>query len=259
MATLRALVLVTLALLACAPAARAQTGSQLYAQWCVGCHGPASGNVNNVLAGKDWTYIKLAIDTRLMMNEALRPFYDEGAITDENLMSIAAYLQTFTGGVSMTVGPVVEYYNAGFGHYFMTADADEITGLDAGAFDYAFIRSGLEFDAYAAPSAGKVAVCRFFTTPGTFGQKSSHFYTANAAECEGLKLNPAWVYEKIAFYIAVPVNGNCPGGTIPIYRMYNNGQTGAPNHRFTSNLFTYQDHTSSKGWAPEGIAFCAPP
>ena len=29
------------------------------------------------------------------------------------------------------------------------------------------------------------AGCRFFTTPGTFGPKSSHFYTANPVECEG--------------------------------------------------------------------------
>ena len=259
MATLRAVLFVTLAFLASLPCALAQTGQQLFQLWCQGCHGAPAGNVNNVLAGKDWTYIKLAIDTRPMMNEALRPFYDEGSITDDDLMKIAGYLQTFTGGNAMTVAPVVEYFNIGFGHYFMTADEDEVNGLDAGAFDYAFLRSGLTFDAYAQPGAGKLAVCRFFTTPGTFGQKSSHFYTANQAECEGLKLNPAWVYEKIAFYIQVPSGGNCPGGTTPVYRMYNNGQTGAPNHRFTTDALIYQDFTASKGWAAEGVAFCAPP
>ena len=259
MARLRALFFATLAVLAVVPAAHAQSGQQLFQLWCQTCHGPPAGNVNNVLAGKEWTYIRLAIDTRPMMNEALRPLVDEGTITDEDLMLIAGYLQTVAGGAPMTLSPVVEYFNAGFGHYFMTADADEINGLDAGAFDFAFLRSGLGFDAYAAPSAGKVAVCRFFTTPGTFGQKSSHFYTASAAECEGLKLNAAWVYEKIAFYIAVPANGNCPGGTQPIYRMYNNGQTGAPNHRFTSDLLIYQHFTSTQGWSAEGIAFCAPP
>jgi hypothetical protein len=257
MARLRALI-VTMVLLALAPLAHAQTGQQLFQLWCQTCHGPASGNVNNVLAGKDWTMIKLAMDTRPMMNEALRPLYDEGAITDDDFMAIASYLQNFGNGAPTTIAPVVEYFNAGFGHYFMTADDDEVQGLDAGAFDFAFIRSGLQFDAYAAPAAGKAAVCRFFTTPGTFGQKSSHFYTANAAECDGLKLNPAWVYEKIAFFIAVPSNGNCAAGTIPIYRMYNNGQTGAPNHRFTTDVLIYQDFTTHKGWAAEGVAFCAP-
>ena len=62
-----------------------------------------------------------------------------------------------------------------------------------------------------APEAGTVPVCRFFTTPGTFGAKSSHFYTANPVECDGLKLNPNWIYEKIAFHIAVPAAGACAG------------------------------------------------
>lgn len=154
---------------------------------------------------------------------------------------------------------VVEYFNAGFGHYFTTADGDEINGLDGGAYNFAFVRTGNTFNAWNAQAAGTVPVCRFFTTPGTFGTKSSHFYTANPVECEGLKLNPAWQYEKIAFYIAVPTNGVCPAGTVPIYRMYNSGQTGAPNHRFTADFLTYQDFTTTKAWAPEGIGFCSPP
>jgi alpha-beta hydrolase superfamily lysophospholipase len=62
----------------------------------------------------------------------------------------------------------------------------------------------------------------------------------------------------IAFYVAVPSGGVCPVGTTPIYRMYNNGQTGAPNHRFSSDFPTYQDFTTNKNWAPEGIRFCSP-
>ena len=258
MATLRALALVVIAALTASSAAIAQTGAQLYQQWCQGCHGAPAGNEKNVLAGKEWSFIKLAMDTVPQMNDILRPVYDDGMLTDDDFGKIAAYLQTFAGGTVSTVTPVVEYYNAGFGHYFMTADDDEITGLDAGAFDFAFLRTGREFNAYSTQVASTVAVCRFFTTPGTFGTKSSHFYTANAAECEGLKLNAAWVYEKIAFYARVPANGACAAGTMPIYRMYNNGQTGAPNHRFTSDLSTYQAFTTSQNWSPEGIAFCAP-
>ncbi|MEO8485212.1 MAG: choice-of-anchor D domain-containing protein [Betaproteobacteria bacterium] len=152
--------------------------------------------------------------------------------------------------------PVVEYYNAGFGHYFMTADADEIAGLDAGAFNFAFVRTGRLFNGWNGPQAGTVPVCRFFTL--TFAPKSSHFYTADPVECDGLKFNPNWQYEKIAFYIALPVNGVCPIATTPIYRMYNNGQTGAPNHRFASDFTVYQDFTTNKNWAPEGTGFCSP-
>jgi serine protease len=154
---------------------------------------------------------------------------------------------------------VVEYFHAGFGHYFMTADPGEIAGLDAGAYGGAFVRTGRQFNGWSAQAAGTVPVCRFFTTPGTFGTKSSHFHTANPAECDGLKLNPNWIYEKIAFYIAIPTGGVCPGGTIPVYRMYNNGQTGAPNHRFTTDLATYQQFTSTMNWSAEGVAFCASP
>ena len=154
---------------------------------------------------------------------------------------------------------VVEYYNAGFGHYFMTADLDEIGGLDAGAYNFAFQRTGRTFYAWDAQGANTVPVCRFFTTPGTFGSKSSHFYTADTVECDGLKLNPSWVFEKIAFHIAVPGPGVCTIGTLPVYRMYNDGQTLAPNHRFAIDFSVYLDFTTTKGWLPEGTRFCAPP
>lgn len=153
--------------------------------------------------------------------------------------------------------PVVEYFNPGFGHYFMSADPDEITGLDGGAFGGAFTRTGLGFSAYEGPTEGTIPVCRFFTTPGTFGAKSSHFYTANVSECEGLKSNPNWIYEKVAFYVYPMGKDACTGGGAPVYRMYNHGQTGAPNHRFTTDEALYTDFTTTKGWDPEGIAFCA--
>jgi serine protease len=121
------------------------------------------------------------------------------------------------------------------------------------------VRTGAGFNAYDAQAAGTVPVCRFFTTPGHFGTRSSHFYTADADECAGLKFNPDWIYEKIAFYIAVPTAGVCPAGTLPVYRAYNHGQTGAPNHRFTTSLATYNQFTTQLGWDPEGIRFCAPP
>jgi hypothetical protein len=157
-------------------------------------------------------------------------------------------------------GPIaVEYFNAGFGHYFMTADADEIGGLDAGAYNYAFVRTGRQFNVFDAPAAGTVPVCRFFTTPGHFGTRSSHFYTADPVECEGVKHYPDWQYEKIAFHIGVPAGGVCATGTVPVYRMFNNGHTGAPNHRFTTDLALYQQFTTTLGWDQEGIAFCAAP
>jgi hypothetical protein len=139
----------------------------------------------------------------------------------------------------------------------MSADADEIAGLDAGAFGGAFVRTGRTFEVIDTAEAGTAPVCRFFTTPGTFGAKSSHFYTADPVECEGLKQNPNWIYEKIAFHVAVPIGGACAAGTVPVYRAFNDGQTGAPNHRFTTDLALYQQFTTTLGWLPEGVRFCA--
>ena len=151
---------------------------------------------------------------------------------------------------------MIEYFHTGFGHYFMTADPDEIAGLDGGAYGGVFTRTGQTFKARDGPAAGAVAVCRFFTV--AFAPKSSHFYTADPDECAGLKLNPNWQYEKIAFYIQVPTNGVCAAGTVPVYRLYNNGMTGAPNHRFTTSLAIHDDFVQNRGWVSEGVRFCAP-
>jgi len=153
--------------------------------------------------------------------------------------------------------PAVEYFHTGFGHYFITAQSDEIAGLDAGAYGGVFLRTGAGFKAWDGPVGGAVPVCRFFTT--AFAPKSSHFYTADPAECEAVKANPNWQYEKIAFYV-VPVFGEtwlCVGGR-GVYRMYNDGMTGAPNHRYTTDHALYDEFTTSRGWLPEGARFCSP-
>ena len=49
--------------------------------------------------------------------------------------------------------------------------------------------------------------------------------------------DPAWQFEGDVFYTYLPdaTSGACPAGNIPVYRVYNNGQGGAPNHRFTTD------------------------
>jgi len=156
----------------------------------------------------------------------------------------------------------VEYFHAGMGHYFVTADPAEIAALDGGAFGGAWTRTGKSFMTHAHPAAGTVPVCRFFST--SFAPKSSHFYTADAAECAGLKQNPDWQFENIAFHVPVPdASGACQALTDPVYRMYNNGQTGAPNHRFTTDLALRQDFVANRGFVAEGfgplgVTMCAP-
>jgi hypothetical protein len=144
-------------------------------------------------------------------------------------------------------GLAVEYFHAGMGHYFVTAQADEITGLDAGAFA-GWARTGETFTVWLAGGQSLADVCRFFTT--AFAPKSSHFYTAIAQECEGLKAGQVWTYEKIAFRILLPDAGpSCPIG-VPLYRLYNDGKTGAPNHRYTTRL-ALRAELIAQGYLPE--------
>ena len=97
--------------------------------------------------------------------------------------------------------------------------------------------------------SGLADVCRFFQT--YFAPKSSHFYTAIDYECTGLILNSyVWGYENIAFKVKLPSGGVCPAGSLPLYRLYNNGMSGAPNHRYTTSL-AIRSQMIGQGWTPE--------
>lgn len=158
--------------------------------------------------------------------------------------------------------PVIEYFYDTFGHYFITSIPGEISALDNGTFP-GWIRTGLQFNADAAPNDNSAPVCRFFST--AFAPKSSHFYTPFPAECTIMQANPKWLLESsAAFYIAVPgEDGSCATGLTPVYRLYNNGQGAAPNHRYTTD-FAVRAQMLAQGWVPEGLGpnaveMCSPP
>jgi hypothetical protein len=52
-----------------------------------------------------------------------------------------------------------------------------------------------------------------------------------------LKAGGTWRFERNAFSMkmpeGVPGSRTCPTDSRPLYRAYNNGQGGAPNHRYT--------------------------
>jgi hypothetical protein len=147
--------------------------------------------------------------------------------------------------------PVIEYFYVAFDHYFITSNPNEINALDNGAYP-GWVRTGLQFNAYAAPNENSAPVCRFFST--AFAPKSSHFYTPFAIECAIRQADPAWTLESSdAFNIAVPAaDGSCAAGLTPVYRLYNDGQGGAPNHRYTTDL-TVRAQMIAQGWVAEGL------
>jgi hypothetical protein len=178
----------------------------------------------------------------------------------------SASLQTvaLTGVGTQASGVVaaVEYYHAVFDHYFVTVSHDEITKLDNGTF-VGWAPTGRSFNVYPSTGAraGSVAACRFFST--SFDPKSSHFYTPSATECTIVKTNRDWTFEGEVFNVTpAGPDGSCASGTQPVYRMYNNGSGGAPNHRYTTDA-SVRTQMLAKGWIPEGfgavgVIMCSP-
>jgi hypothetical protein len=144
----------------------------------------------------------------------------------------------------------VEYYHAGFNHYFLTTLGPEIALLDNGYFP-GWARTDETFDTYANGwSTVRGAMCRFFSD--SFAPKSSHFFTTDANECGLVKANPNWTYEAVTGYLTLPnYLSQCPLEGVPLYRLYNNGMGGAPNHRYTTSL-TIRAEMIAKGWVSEG-------
>lgn len=154
----------------------------------------------------------------------------------------------------------IEYHYAAFDHYFITAIPNEISALDGGMFP-GWMRTGEAFNVYSNPSVGSASVCRFFST--SFAPKSSHFYTPDAGECAIVNQNGGWLLEGDVMSAPVPDQaGNCLAGTQPVYRLYNNGQGAAPNHRYTTSL-AIRSQMLAQGWIAEGygnvgVIMCSP-
>lgn len=233
-------------------------GLSLYNQICAQCHNqganpgptPLRNGANNTVA----------ISQALQTVDEMAPF--ETLLSSNDIADIAAYLGLRFGITppAPATATAVEYHHAAFDHYFVTAIADEITKLDNGTFA-GWARTGLQFKVYTAGASALATVCRFFST--AFDPKSSHFYTADADECDKVRANADWQFEGNVFFVGVPAtNGTCGGGTIPVYRMYNNGQGAAPNHRFTVDL-AVRTQMLGTGWIAEGagigVTMCAPP
>ncbi len=188
--------------------------------------------------------------------------------------SLAAKSPAVAPQAAAAVVEVVEYHSAALGHFFITANPGEIANLDSGAFGGAWKRTGQSFGVWALAGrpADSVPVCRFFgtdryRTDGTRIGPNSHFYTGDPAECAHVKTAwqsvaadgksyPAWTYEQDAFALRLPVAvGTCPIGTEGVYRAYNNGAGGDPNHRYVVDPRLLQ---GMPGWVDEGLAMCRP-
>jgi hypothetical protein len=160
----------------------------------------------------------------------------------------------------------VEYYNAALDHYFVTANANEKSLLDAGSF-VGWQRTGLGFKVLdpATTVAGVSPVCRFYGLPSA--GLDSHFYSASPVECEQVKerFPGVWMLESDNVFLVGlpdPTTGQCQPGTAPIYRAWNARVDS--NHRYTTDP-NVELAMIARGYIAEGygppplpVAMCAP-
>jgi uncharacterized protein (DUF1800 family) len=177
------------------------------------------------------------------------------------VIRIAVACLALSAGGTLAAEPtatIVEYFNTVLGHYFMSADAAEQRSVESGGAGAGWIRTGGTFNVFSHPgdAVGLSPVCRFYGTPGI--GPNSHFYTADRAECEAVKLDRGWLYEGVAFYIAEAAGGRCGAGSTAVYRSYNNGfARNDSNHRFSVDATVFAK-SSASGYSPEGVVMCAP-
>jgi hypothetical protein len=156
----------------------------------------------------------------------------------------------------------VEFYNQALDHYFISALTPDIDALDTGRLA-GWRRTGLSFRVFpsqTAGGAGVTAVCRIIIPPP---HGDSHFFGRSAEECgQTLAKFPFMSQETAAaFFVTLPAVGECPTGTIPIYRVFSNRSDA--NHRYTTDR-TVRTQMASMGWTIEGdgadfVVMCAPP
>ena len=170
--------------------------------------------------------------------------------SDPRGLVLAALAAASLGLDANASSTAVEYYQAAYGHYFVTASQQEIGSLDAGV-PAGWSRTGESFAVLDVGTPGAANVCRFWTGQ-RYAPKSSHFYTSVPVECASVKVNPDWRYEGEVFAMQLPLSdGSCAAGTKPLYRLYNDGQGGAPNHRYTTST-AVRAQMLAQGWRAEG-------
>ena len=174
-------------------------------------------------------------------------------------IAASALLVAFAGGAGAIepTATAVEFFNTRISHYFVSADPGEIAAVDSGAAGSGWVRTGGQFGVFAGANdaPGLAGVCRFLAGP-RFG-RYSHYYTADAAECEALKAR-GWRYEGLAFYVFLPVNGQCAAGTTPVYRSSSDAAFRNDSDQRLSVDYTAYAKSTTVGYVANGVAMCAP-
>ena len=170
------------------------------------------------------------------------------------LYAVASHASVMKFAATADLETATEFYHSAFDHYFMTAELDEVNWLSLGNLP-PWVPTGASWTVWSRRAAGSSPVCRFFSA--AFAPKSSHFYTPYSQECAHLMSGGTWQYEGDAFGLRLPLGppgfGSCGFASRPLYRAYNDGMGGAPNHRYMTDPSAL-DTMIAQGWVMEGEA-----
>jgi len=144
-----------------------------------------------------------------------------------------------------------EYYSATTDQYFHTADGVEVRTIADGKFGQTWDRTMEFFRVWTSAASGRVPVCRFVRAG--LGATNTHYFTADARECEAMQESSAWKFEGVAYYVVLPdATGACPDGTELLYRLRDSAAVAAPEYRYTADFAT-QKQMLAKGWVADGV------
>jgi hypothetical protein len=154
----------------------------------------------------------------------------------------------------------VEFYHAGYDHYFVAASAQDIIDLDTGVHP-GWSRTGYSFDVWNGTDGRTNPVCRYYIPPG-YGD--SHFFSAAPDECAIALVKFPWLVKETdaAFYIALPdpSTGACAGNEVGVYRLWNSRPDS--NHRYTTSAVVKATMIAAgyvaEGYGPDQVDMCAP-
>jgi hypothetical protein len=154
----------------------------------------------------------------------------------------------------------VEFYHAGYDHYFVAASAQDIIDLDTGVHP-GWSRTGYSFNVWESAGGGTNPVCRYYIPPG-YGD--SHFFSAAPDECAIALVKFPWLFRETdaAFYISLPdvTSGACAANEIAVYRLWN-GRADS-NHRYTTSIAVKVAMVAAgyvaEGYGPDQVDMCAP-
>lgn len=219
----------------------------------------------------DVTYLGTSVPTFPGTLALAFPPLDDPVLVIDRLQASGEFKEIYQNGWACFsapppsfLGTAVEYYNTALDHYFFTPDAKEQAAIDAGAVGATWIRTGKTLPVIIGPGCriaredGLHYVYRFAGEPNV--GPNSHFFTVSQDECAVVRDRTEWhwIFEGVSFWASEPVDGACPTWMQTLYRAYNNGKGGDPNHRYATDHAVI-DAMVAQGWIDEGVAICVPP